>query len=152
MYGLPPICEAIERRRRGHDWCPRRLSGVQGIGRRLLLTSEGEQLLNGCRGLVNYARALREQADVLRRGDVGVLRVSASPAGLLVVPHHRRRGIGALLVAAAERQASALGVRSLHLYTPASEGFYERLGWSVIDRMALPSGSVSVMHKRVAGP
>ena len=49
------------------------------VGRRLLLTSEGEQLLSDCRGLLNYARALGEQAQVLRRGDVGVLRVSASP-------------------------------------------------------------------------
>jgi DNA-binding transcriptional LysR family regulator len=49
------------------------------VGRRLLLTSEGEQLLDNCRGLLNYARALGEQAQVLRRGDVGVLRVSASP-------------------------------------------------------------------------
>jgi len=73
-------------------------------------------------------------------------------AGLFVVPDHRRRGIGALLVAAAERQASALGVRLLHLYTPASEGFYERLGWTVIERVALPSGTVSVMRKRVSGP
>ena len=49
------------------------------VGRRLVLTSEGEQLLEDCRGLLNYARALGEQAEVLRRGDVGVLRVSASP-------------------------------------------------------------------------
>lgn len=49
------------------------------VGRRLLLTSAGEQLLDDCRGLLNYARALGEQAHVLRRGDVGVLRVSASP-------------------------------------------------------------------------
>ena len=49
------------------------------VGRRLLLTSEGEQLLSDCRGLLNYARALGEQAQVLRRGDVGVLRVAASP-------------------------------------------------------------------------
>jgi DNA-binding transcriptional LysR family regulator len=49
------------------------------LGRRLILTNEGEQLLNDCRGLLNYARALGEQAQVLRRGDVGVLRVSASP-------------------------------------------------------------------------
>ena len=44
-----------------------------------MLTSEGERLLNDCRGLLNYARAVGEQAQVLRRGDVGVLRVSASP-------------------------------------------------------------------------
>src|SRR5690349_12245068 len=49
------------------------------VGRRLLLTSEGEQLLSDCRGLLNYARALSEQAQGLRRGEVGVLRVSASP-------------------------------------------------------------------------
>ncbi|HEU5177980.1 MAG TPA: LysR family transcriptional regulator [Burkholderiales bacterium] len=49
------------------------------VGRRLVLTSEGEQLLKDCHGLLNYARALGEQAQVLRRGDVGVLRVSASP-------------------------------------------------------------------------
>ncbi len=49
------------------------------VGRRLLLTSEGEQLLGDCRGLLNYARALGEQAQMLRRGDVGVLRVAASP-------------------------------------------------------------------------
>lgn len=49
------------------------------VGRRLLLTSEGEQLLNDCRGLLNYARAVGEQAQVLRRGEVGVLRVSSSP-------------------------------------------------------------------------
>jgi DNA-binding transcriptional LysR family regulator len=49
------------------------------VGRRLLLTSEGEQLLSDCRGLLNYARALGEQAQMLRRGDVGVLRVAASP-------------------------------------------------------------------------
>jgi DNA-binding transcriptional LysR family regulator len=28
------------------------------VGRRLVLTNEGEQLLNDCRGLLNYARAL----------------------------------------------------------------------------------------------
>jgi DNA-binding transcriptional LysR family regulator len=49
------------------------------LGRRLVLTSGGEQLLGDCRGLLNYARSLGEQAQVLRRGDVGVLRVSASP-------------------------------------------------------------------------
>ncbi|HVF65081.1 MAG TPA: LysR family transcriptional regulator [Casimicrobiaceae bacterium] len=49
------------------------------VGRRLLLTSDGEQLLSDCRGLLNYAGALFERAQMLRRGDVGVLRVCASP-------------------------------------------------------------------------
>jgi DNA-binding transcriptional LysR family regulator len=49
------------------------------VGRRLLLTSEGEQLLSDCRGLLNYARGLGERAQLLRRGDTGVLKVAASP-------------------------------------------------------------------------
>lgn len=49
------------------------------VGRRIVLTSEGEQLLSDCHGLLNSARALGERAQMLRRGDVGVLRVSTTP-------------------------------------------------------------------------
>jgi DNA-binding transcriptional LysR family regulator len=49
------------------------------VGRRLLLSSEGEQLLNDCRGVLNYVRTLGERAQLLQRGDTGVLKVSASP-------------------------------------------------------------------------
>lgn len=49
------------------------------VGRRLVLSSEGEQLLGECRGLLNYADAIGERARVLRRGDAGTLTVSASP-------------------------------------------------------------------------
>jgi len=49
------------------------------VGRRLVLSSEGEQLLNDSRGILNYARTLGERAQLLRRGDTGVLKVSASP-------------------------------------------------------------------------
>ena len=41
------------------------------VGRRLRLTGEGEQLLGHCRGLLNYASAVGEQAQLLRRGDTG---------------------------------------------------------------------------------
>jgi len=49
------------------------------IGRRLKLTGAGERLLIDCRGLLSHARAVGEQAQVLRRGDVGVLHVASSP-------------------------------------------------------------------------
>jgi DNA-binding transcriptional LysR family regulator len=49
------------------------------VGRRLLLTGEGEQLLNDCRGLLNYASAIGERAQQLRHGDTGVLKVAATP-------------------------------------------------------------------------
>jgi len=49
------------------------------VGRRLLLTGEGEQLLSDCRGLLNYAGAVDERAQMLRRGHTGVLKVAGSP-------------------------------------------------------------------------
>jgi DNA-binding transcriptional LysR family regulator len=49
------------------------------VGRRLVLTGEGEQLLTDCRGLLNYASAVGERAQLLRRGDTGVLKVAGSP-------------------------------------------------------------------------
>src|SRR5579864_6836239 len=49
------------------------------VGRRLLLTGEGEQLLTGCRVLLNFASAVTEQAQLLRHGDTGVLKVAGSP-------------------------------------------------------------------------
>jgi LysR family nitrogen assimilation transcriptional regulator len=49
------------------------------IGRRLVLTAEGEQLLGSCRSLLSQASSLSEQAQLLKRGDTGSLRVAASP-------------------------------------------------------------------------
>lgn len=49
------------------------------VGRRLVLTGEGEQLLGDCRGLLSYASALGERVQLLRRGDTGTLKVAASP-------------------------------------------------------------------------
>jgi DNA-binding transcriptional LysR family regulator len=49
------------------------------VGRRLMLTGEGEQLLTDCRTLLDCAAALKEHSQQLRRGDTGVLKVATSP-------------------------------------------------------------------------
>ncbi|MEZ5822091.1 MAG: LysR family transcriptional regulator [Xanthobacteraceae bacterium] len=49
------------------------------MGRRLALTSEGEQLLGTCRGLLSDVIAIKERAEELRRGDSGTLRLAAVP-------------------------------------------------------------------------
>lgn len=54
-------------------------------GRRLVLTSEGEQLLGDCRSLLGYASALSERAQLLRHGDTGVLKVAGSPVQIEAV-------------------------------------------------------------------
>ena len=49
------------------------------VGRGLVLTGEGEQLLSDCRSLLSYVSSIGERAQLLRRGDTGVLKVAASP-------------------------------------------------------------------------
>jgi DNA-binding transcriptional LysR family regulator len=49
------------------------------VGRGLVLTGEGEQLLANCRNLLSYASSLDMQAQELRCGDRGLLRVAAPP-------------------------------------------------------------------------
>src|SRR6202012_3566335 len=58
------------------------------VGRRLLLTGEGEQLLSGCRALLNSASAVTEQAQMLRHGDTGVLKIAGSPPQIESVLAH----------------------------------------------------------------
>jgi DNA-binding transcriptional LysR family regulator len=66
------------------------------VGRRLVLTSQGEQLLGDCRNLLAFASSLSERALLLRRGDTAVLRVAASPLQIEAVlstflPRYARR-------------------------------------------------------------
>src|SRR5262249_38115347 len=49
------------------------------IGRGMRLTAEGEDLLPSCRRLLLDAQALDLRAGELRKGEVGVLRVGATP-------------------------------------------------------------------------
>lgn len=60
--------------------------------------------------------------------------VSPWLAGLFVVPEHRRKGAGAVLVRAIEDQARLRGFSRLYLYTTEAVGFYARLSWSIVDR------------------
>jgi DNA-binding transcriptional LysR family regulator len=55
------------------------------VGRRLILSGEGEQLLENCRSLLGSVSSLSEQAQLLRRGDTGLLKVAASPVQIETV-------------------------------------------------------------------
>jgi DNA-binding transcriptional LysR family regulator len=55
------------------------------VGRRLFLTGAGEQLLGSWRSLLGFVTSLGEQAQLLRGGDTGVLKVAASPVQIETV-------------------------------------------------------------------
>src|SRR3982074_1981511 len=54
-----------------------RLRLFDRVGRRLVLTAEGEQFLGDCRSVLAHIDALGMRAGELRRGDTGVLNVAA---------------------------------------------------------------------------
>ena len=75
------------------------------IGRRIQLTSEGEDLLQRSRRLLTDAGLLGERARALKSGDTGVLRVGATPqvmenllAGFLPRYRHRHPGVAVHLI------------------------------------------------------
>lgn len=55
------------------------------IGRRLQLTSEGEDIVRRGRRLLQEADSLRDRADALKSGLTGTLRVGASPQNIETV-------------------------------------------------------------------
>lgn len=55
------------------------------VGRGLVLTPEGEQLLTECRTLLTHAETIGERAKTLQRGDIGSLNVAASPVQIEAV-------------------------------------------------------------------
>ena len=75
--------------------------------------------------------------------------LAASPwlAGLYVVPHFRKCGIGAKLLHAAENKARALGMQKLYLYTPRGQRFYGTYGWTPQQELSIGWGMVTVMEK-----
>jgi GNAT superfamily N-acetyltransferase len=71
--------------------------------------------------------------------------VSPWLTGLFVVPEHRQKGVGAALVRAIEDQARQREFSRLYLYTTDAVGFYERLGWEVLDRTDWKGSETALM-------
>jgi predicted N-acetyltransferase YhbS len=55
-------------------------------------------------------------------------------ASVFVAPSYRRQGVGGSLVQRVVAEAKVLGVSHLYLFTPDQENWYEKLGWSVVQR------------------
>ena len=85
---LGTVSKAAVRLRIGQPALSRQIADLQQelglrlfdhVGRGLVLTAEGEQLLADCRRVMTDLDAVRERAEVLRRGDRGVMKVAAPP-------------------------------------------------------------------------
>jgi DNA-binding transcriptional LysR family regulator len=132
------------------------------VARRLLLTGEGEQLLGNCRKLLGYASSLTDQAQELRRGDSGVLKVTAGAHmidSVLSTFLHRyaehypnvqvrlSEGIGAQVLAMVERGEAQLGI-NLDEAVPAGNDHFGSRPLSPIEFWATGHTSLELGHGR----
>ena len=64
-------------------------------------------------------------------------RMDLSPwlASVYVAPAYRGHGVGSALVRQVVARAAALDFPALYLFTPDRAGFYERLGWHVLEHV-----------------
>ncbi len=118
------------------------------IGRRLSLTSAGEQLLADCRGLLSHASAVGERAQLLRRGNSGVLKIGASPqhiesvlSGFLHRYAQRYPDVEVKLIESAGRDTMTMLARhEIHLaqnLAPVLQPDDQRFGWLPLQHVDL---------------
>lgn len=71
-------------------------------------------------------------------------------AQLFVLPFCRHQGVGRALVQATAAQTKRLGFPRLYLYTSGDlPQYYERLGWSIDERVAYLGKDRTVMHLKL---
>jgi DNA-binding transcriptional LysR family regulator len=111
------------------------------FGRRLVLTTIGEQLLRECRTLLNYVAEVDERARLLRRSGGDVLKVAASPQHIesvlsQLLPRFAKHypnvevrlieAVGLENLAMVERGEIHLGQNLLHAVKPGDKRFARR--------------------------
>ncbi len=69
--------------------------------------------------------------------------------GLFVLKKYRSQGIASLLITKILAEAERLRLPCLHLWTPASEDFYARRGWTLLERSPYHHCEISLMNRRL---
>jgi GNAT superfamily N-acetyltransferase len=69
--------------------------------------------------------------------------------GLFVDPDHMQRGVGRALVADAVRRASRRGARCLEVTAGPAQGFYERVGFYLVDTAQTRFGPAVRMRREL---
>ena len=70
-------------------------------------------------------------------------------ASVVVSPDQRRQWIGEYLVREAEKKAAEMGIKTLYLFTPNKEAWYQKLGWQTIEKSFLNTIPITIMQKQL---
>jgi GNAT superfamily N-acetyltransferase len=69
--------------------------------------------------------------------------------GVFVGTHFRRQGIGAALCATVEEEARSRAIQTLYLFTLDQQGWYSRLGWTVLGPCVWHQRPGDIMFKQL---
>jgi len=67
-------------------------------------------------------------------------------ASVYVAPEHRNKGIGTKLIQAITNLAKTNNIKTLHLYTPSKETFYQSLGWQTTTKETYHQEPITLMQ------
>jgi GNAT superfamily N-acetyltransferase len=70
-------------------------------------------------------------------------------ASLLVLPEHRKKGVGSRLVREAERLFLCNGIPRAYLFTEFAGEFFEKLGWIVVEPGTCNHHPIVVLKKEI---
>lgn len=105
----------------------------------VLLTLDGNPVATG--GLYNHVSLLDKKP-----------RLKSYQNWLALVytqPHHRGKGLGALLCNHIQAYAAELGLKEIYLFTHTAENLYKRLAWQPLERFTLGDKEIVVMKKEL---
>lgn len=66
-------------------------------------------------------------------------------ASVFVAPDARKKGAGRAVVLKVMQHARETGVKTLYLYTPDREHFYQHMGWQTIEKLVYHDANVTLM-------
>ncbi|MGC0329544.1 GNAT superfamily N-acetyltransferase [Streptomyces sp. SAI-170] len=92
----------------------------------------GYRLASWTRAGVTRVMLTAEDGSLAARGQIAVTGPTAVADQIETAPHHRRRGLGSVIMHTLHHAAAAQGAHTAVLAgTPAGRGLYESLGWRV---------------------
>ncbi|MDR8407707.1 GNAT family N-acetyltransferase [Nonomuraea sp. 3-1Str] len=110
----------------------RGLTGATAAARAGVVAPDGYTLAVTTRAGVTVARLLTAAGEMAARGQMAIAGTTAVVDQVETAPHHRRRGLGTIVMGALTATAAAGGATDgVLVATPAGRSLYETLGWAV---------------------
>jgi len=96
--------------------------------------------------------ALEEDGFIVGYGGLEIYGDDALIRSIVVLPAHRRRGVGRRIVARLLAEAARLGASRAYLLTTDARAYFEALGFAVVDRRDAPPAILTTRQASALRP